>query len=358
MKEKLTLETIFKKEPTRSILNLLIEFQDKKEGLKQMHFRYALEKRYATSTQIKDDPEVNCNIIRMKDFFGDRLDYLVQNNRIKKECINNRQQLDYYLKQLGEKNLHMITKIGNGKKRARYQLRKDIYYEGIRIQNKEAFDFFSRDRIMSFPVKSSYRKNIVYGLSKRLFDTFNDTKKNIIKENIEEIEKRVKEIEEMKFKKLEEEWIDRIDKFCNETNNDKITKAFKENYWQFLALFDQAILNFCRSGPETSQMATKEEYIFYTLGIAKKSFRGFIPKQLSDEFKRLQKEEEGKYSKATIHKFTKVWSELFFRKDYGFTLTEIKKIVEWAWKYAKDEYESHPFGIAFSSYGTYSDWNS
>jgi hypothetical protein len=146
MKTPITKKNMFKKEPTRSILNLIIEY--KNIGLRPMFIRFALETEYATPEQIKEDSELARNVSRMKKFFGDRLKRLHQTDRIAKGCINSREHLNYYL-QLLRRTLGVIEKKGEHKK-VRYIIKQCYYNEGKRSLDITVLDHYSLTDIFEY----------------------------------------------------------------------------------------------------------------------------------------------------------------------------------------------------------------
>ena len=91
------------------------QYKFKKNGLRPLHLRYALEKEYPPQGKTDEDIELQHNIRRMEEFFEDRLKDLYNNYCITKGCIHSREHLNYYLKILGKNHLNAIGKKGQGK---------------------------------------------------------------------------------------------------------------------------------------------------------------------------------------------------------------------------------------------------
>jgi len=65
----------------------------------------------------------------------------------------------------------------------------------------------------------------------------------------------------------------------------------------------------------------------------------FIPKPISDEWiHKLKAKMNGE--KYDIKRFNKIWSEVFFKRDYNLSEKEILEIVNWAWENISDLRES------------------
>jgi len=226
-RQKLTIENIFEKPPYMSILTLLIEFQDKdfqgKKGLKPIHFRYVLEVGYKDSKK----PQVKSNIKRLKTFFGGRLDFLISNDSIVPECITSRQNLTKFLNNLKNPPIGAIEKTGS-KSDVRYRIKKEFYYEGIRIKNKRAFDSYSLDHILCFFYKYPHRYQTIYGIPQKLFKCFTEEEKNSIEKHLVNVDKQLRKIQDVRIKVRERECIKRLNQFLNNTKSEKIKKLIQE----------------------------------------------------------------------------------------------------------------------------------
>jgi uncharacterized protein YlbG (UPF0298 family) len=91
-RSKLSLEEIIEKwkRPYINIMFLTLHFQDKEDGLRLLHYRYALVK----------EPEMELDSEkRMEEFFGWKLKQLKYINKIEK-CITSTENLSKYLKKL------------------------------------------------------------------------------------------------------------------------------------------------------------------------------------------------------------------------------------------------------------------
>ncbi|GAI11666.1 unnamed protein product, partial [marine sediment metagenome] len=95
MKTKMKIEDLYKKNHYRSIINLLVSYQDKENGLRQRHFRYALMKNpeFSQKNNPKKKEETQKRIIKnIKNFFGD-VDLFYYGGVIVKGCIASKQKL-------------------------------------------------------------------------------------------------------------------------------------------------------------------------------------------------------------------------------------------------------------------------
>lgn len=212
-KSKLSISNALDKEPTRSMLNLLCAFHNK-GGLEAKHFRYALQEIYATPEQMKRDLQIASNVNKMDDFFGydeDRdeyfLDILYENDEIVQGCIKGRSHLDYYLNLLSNE-LKIIDAINKNRlgKVTKYILNQKYFNELNRMKNIGRLNSYKREEIMRFDLESPKTRrpiNLLYGISKDMFDDLNQKEKKEIKKHLVEIEKHLNGIEDIKTQHLE-----------------------------------------------------------------------------------------------------------------------------------------------------------
>lgn len=342
MKKPLTLENIFIKEPVRSILNLMIEFAGKKEGLKPLHFRFALEKNYPPSDIINKDTELEHNIRLMKNFFENRLDDLYNRMYIEKSCINSKEHLNYYLRILGKDHLNVIEKNGEGKK-SRYKFRADFYREGIRLQNNFVLGSFSQDKIKKFTMRSDQTNeenkdeisnHVIYGLSEKMYKKFTHSDKKIIEKNLFDIEKKIMEIEEIKMKILWVEIKRRLKNFYYSSKSNNIKIVLKEKSFEFFVMFIDAYKDQKYSSTPRDRFWIDFFWLFRISG--DEAIKAIGYKHMKDS--------------------CKGFSEKYFDKDYELSWDDIKEMIEWGWKNI-DLYDFvFPMSIAFSRYCGYGNY--
>jgi hypothetical protein len=331
MQKPLDINDIFKKDPVRSILFLLIEFGSTKEGLRPLHFRYALEKKYPPHD--KKDIELQRNIQKMKEFFGERLEDLYNSLYITKDCINSKEHLSYYLNLLGPRHLKVMDKRGGGKQ-SRYYLKSDFLKEGIRLQNKLIMDSFPKTRIKKFTTlenKESLSKkqnHVIYGLSDEIYKKFYSEDRKLVEKNLYDIEKKIKEIEDINKKFLLDEVNKRLKKFYNQTKSDKIKSILHEKSSDFFNMFIQVYKNQKLSGRSEKRFWTDFFWLF-------KVSEDHALKSIGNT-----------QLKETCKKF----SENNFGQDYNLSWDEISEMIAWGWKNI-DLYDLVlPANIAFSSF--------
>lgn len=318
-RQKLTTENIFEKPPYISILNLLIEFQDKdfqgKKGLKPIHFRYVLEMGYKDSKK----SQVRSNIKRLKTFFGGRLDFLISNDSVIPECITSRQNLTKFLNNLKNPPIRAIEKIGS-KSDVRYRIKKEFYYEGIRIENKRAFDSYSLDHILCFFYKYPHRHQTIYGIPQKLFKCFTEEEKNIIEKHLVNVDKQLRKIQDVRIKVRERECNKRLNHFLDNTKSEKIKKLIQERG----NLICSRNLPLYESFAKDTIWAQCERSGTRVLDFLKDA------------------------DKVTERRF---WSEIHFNKDYDLSPEEIQEIKQW-WKDNEDIMDIHQKDrqISFSRY--------
>jgi hypothetical protein len=161
MRKAVTKDNVFKLEPYRSILNLLIEYQEPNGGLEAKHFRYAL---------IKDHDKDNLHkwtYAGMQSFFGDRLLNLFNKGLVKKDCITSRNALNNFLTTLC--NLKVISRTKRGKK-VKYKISKVYSLLGERIFNKQAFDWYNNLKVIEDEIGMPV-KHYIYGLNDEIYNS-------------------------------------------------------------------------------------------------------------------------------------------------------------------------------------------
>jgi len=226
---RLTPVNIFTKNQYKSILYLLIEFQDKefqgKKGLKQVQLRYVLEKGYTDS----DEPQVRNNIRILKEYFGEKLDALVKDGRVVRECIPSKQALTKILNNLKK---HPINAIEIEKTRgtdARYLINKYFRNEGIRRQNVGVINNIYNNQILSFSNPDWNFKHICYGFSETLFNRLKKDEKEEVEKYLAEVSSIYDKIQTIRNRKIIEIWEKNVNKFINKLSDSKLKYILKSD---------------------------------------------------------------------------------------------------------------------------------
>lgn len=175
----------------KSILNLLIKFQDdaKGKGLQQKHFRYALCPNHDNINEYDMD--------RMKRFFGESLKKLIDEKEIVPDCISSRNNLTNFLDRLVNE-LRMVKKLRRGKV-CKYRMKDEYVNESYRMKNHRIIDRYELDWIASF--KRDRYNQIVYGIPKDL-----DIPKKTIQTHLETIQKHIISLEKIRDDALDKRW--------------------------------------------------------------------------------------------------------------------------------------------------------
>lgn len=363
-RQKITTKNIFEKTPYKSILSILIEFQDKdfqgKKGLKPLHFRYALEQNYQKPklafclickkkypnikskncpkchTKLEIDPRVKSNINQLKTFFGKEIDYLIDTNRIVPGCITSRQNLTKFLNNLKNPPIMAIEKIGSNAD-VRYRIKKVFSSELMRIDNKIAFDSYPLDEILFFLYEYPHRHQAIYGISRRLLKCFTKEEKNIIEKSLGNVDKQLKKIQDVRDGVSERECVKRLSHFLDNTKSEKIKKLIQERGILIRNRFPSPCEPFAFAKKGTLYAEWMEHN---RSGIRFSVFMKNI----------IGKEDRPAADKRTVTE-CRFWSEIHFNKDYDFSPEDIQEIERW-WKDNGDIMDIHQKDrqISFSRY--------
>jgi len=349
----INIENIFIKPHYKSILNLLIEFQDKefygKTGLRPIQFRYALEKGYRNSEDIR----VQRSKVELRRFFGNKLSYLESNDRIISGCITSKNNLSKFLRNLQHPLINAIERKGS-RPDIRYRIKTEFYNEGIRIRNRKAINIFSNDMIMDFSKEMRTRvKHIIYGLPPDILDY---QKKMSIKESLQKIEKELEKIEDIIIYEVGDIIQKSISRFSQRTKSPTLKKFLKQHKIKVWALAQDAL----SADEDCSKSAFYEAlgWIFEVPGVRATTFSGanvIINVGLGDGLLEFIKGKRRKLTKNEVKKYTKAWSENSFGMDYGFSLSDIQEMLEWGWNNREFFYKYYPLSIAYSRYREYED---
>jgi len=272
----------------------------------------------------KNKPDTWIQSCKIREFFVKGIQkfiYLFDNEKYKdietgkiyqekpKPIYNNDSQLYRDLKELVEYGILKNKEVPQKKGKPFSYYRPNIAYkkEGLRIQNKNAFDLYPQDKIISFTIIKSNSKHIVYGLSEELIG-FN---KQIIQDCLNNIEDNLIKIENIinnaRNKKIEK----KIDSLMKKTKSKNIKKMLKEREAWILAVVDDTIF-------------ANEDNV------------SRIPKHIF--------ELNIKYA-----------SNVKPGTQFNFSKKDIKEMTEWGWKNRFFIHQSHPFSIAFSRYKEYEE---
>jgi len=226
---RITPENIFEKDQYKSILNMLIEYQDEefqgRKGLRPLHFRYALERGYKDS----DKCQVKANVKRLKKFFGNRLDALAKTGCIVPNCIKSRQGLTKILNNLSRPPISAIVKKSN-EFEVRYYIKPAFRNEGARIQNKEIINGFSNQQIREFSHQETGVKAVCYGFSENLYKSLNESELNEFQEWMGKIQLIQEDLQKLKQRKIYEIWEGKINDFIKKAESFNIKKKLKSEH--------------------------------------------------------------------------------------------------------------------------------
>lgn len=373
-REGITQKNIFDKPHYKSIIRLLIEYQDKKFqgkiGLKTIHFRYALEKNYRKST----DSRVKSTIKTLEPWFEEKLIELYNTKAITSECITSKQNLAKFLNNLERPPIKIIYKIGQ-KPDVRYYLKKEVYNEGIRLENKDAIDFCPQRDIRYVPIKnkatfgSEYRVggHVIYGLSDEIYNSFDDKDKDFIQNGLKKINRFLDKLYELKTNKHYEEKDERLQKLLNSTNSNEIKRFIKKD-GDFLygEIYNGVVIN--QDTKHTLDITESKKYFFVKFGFPFLIFkelhygepypRVFIRKELIDAQNKYfyNKRPKNESVKKNFDKYAQIWSNVlteFCDDAYSFTLEEIEEMLQWGWDNLDFFIKWKYLGIMYSRYDLY-----
>lgn len=239
-KNEITKENVYYIPHYRYILNLLIEFQDKK-GLNFEHLKRILVKKFNINTLDGDIYK------RARKFavYG-----IIKPNDISSESNLNRILRRLLPKKLPN-SLGIIKKSKDNK--PKYSIKKRYIKEliglSVKFENKRIIDEYNLNYISSFPAitkdlphdEKQYAELlsiVVYGISDKLYNSLTDSEKNKITDYINEIEKLLEKIERIRARKIINGYDSIIEKTCNEFNNknQKLKEFVQKNLVYFIEL--------------------------------------------------------------------------------------------------------------------------
>jgi len=142
VKTKMTFGKLMKQPWYRSILNLTVQYKD---GLQQMHYRYALQKGYKIPSHYKE---------KMQKFFDKSLQKLYDMHLIEKDCIKSSTGLSNFLTKLVEFKLLTQKKDKYGK--YVYYASPLIFSEFDRTESKLKIDRYPAEVINDIDMLLGY----------------------------------------------------------------------------------------------------------------------------------------------------------------------------------------------------------
>jgi len=226
---RITSKNIFEKPQYKSILNLLIEYQDgefqRRKGLRPLHFRYALERGYRDS----DKCQVKANVRKLQKFFGKKLNVLIEEGQIVQDCISSRQVLTKILNNLSRPPINAIVK-KSGELEVRYYIEPAFRNEGARIQNIGVIKDFSSQQIREFRHPEMGAKVVCYGFSENLYKSLNESERNKFLEWMDEIQSIQEKLMTLKRRKSYEIWKGKINEFIWREKNFNIRKMLDSEH--------------------------------------------------------------------------------------------------------------------------------
>jgi len=197
VKTKMPTEQMIRKDPYKSIINILVQYQNNPKlkyrggGLMARHFRYAL---------IKGHDEINfekSTFEGLKHFFQLTLQPLEGLKRITVGCIKSKGHLNVVLRRLRDRG---VIKPDKRYGIRRYKIDKQFLQEGEMIMVLDNLQRFNKFNTYTFNLPES--DYFLYGISKDAFFSFHENQRVKIKENLIEVEKLIKEIDEIRVSKL------------------------------------------------------------------------------------------------------------------------------------------------------------
>jgi len=123
-------------------------------------------------------------------------------------------------------------------------LKKEVYNEGIRLENKDAIDFCPQNDIRYVPIKnkatsgSEYRVggHVIYGLSDETYNSFDDKDRDFVQNGLKKINRFLDKLQELKNNKHGEEIDKQLQKLLNSTNSNEIKRFIRKEgdtlYWE------------------------------------------------------------------------------------------------------------------------------
>ncbi len=352
-RQGLTTEDILEKPWYKSILNLLIEFQDKEfqggKGLKQIHFRYVLVKGYKKS----DKKQVQNNIKVLKIFFGDRIDFLIEKGLIIPECITSKQNLTKFLNKLEKYPITAIEKIDSNSD-VRYHIKKEFFNEMERRNNIYALNFFPQNQMISFNfgknMEESHRIHTIYGLSDKTFqELFNDEDRKTVETYLKKIDTILDSIKDIRISRLDDEINRRLYIFYKSTKNDKIKNFIKTKSFLLINFFYNGIAKNEVISGNLDVLHSKNKFILtYIYG-----YYCYESEPFSIETRKNIEKFITVLDSIEEKEFCKVWNETFLGKNYNFTVADIEEILDWGWD-NMDLFEMFfPVDMSYSRYDRY-----
>jgi len=203
----ISIEKLCQHEYYRNILRLLLDFQDKENGLRHMHFIHALMENEKDLLSEESIESMN------KFFDNSSLQYLYSMGSIRKGSVTTRKNLTYYLRYLLRNNV--IVRDAR-EKHFRYKLSKKFGVELVKwstnlLVGHWTHDFlFDNDSFFKYypPMVEIDRKEIgewfIFGLPLRMNEMFDEVETIEIAIRLKNVEENLWRIAEMKHSKIKE----------------------------------------------------------------------------------------------------------------------------------------------------------
>ena len=157
-----------------------------------------------------------------------------------------------------------------------------------------------------------------------------------------------------------EETEKRIQNFLDKTKSDTIKSLLKEDDFAFIGILLHPMIIYKNTPYDVSQSKDKFFYHFGLYSGRSPTSPVYERKEISDVLQDCFSE-GGKYTNRSlefrIKKFCSIWSLCYFgKKDYEFSMSDIRELIQWGWDNRKLFEAYSPMSIAFSRYDEY-DYN-
>jgi hypothetical protein len=191
MKNKWDLEGILNQEHYRSIINLTSKYQDKEDGLRQFHYRWALIKNHDNIDQTSFKNE-------LQEFFQNpQLEYFEKKGYIKTGCIKGKypnNNLTNFLKKLSDPNEYgILVKHKDKDNITRYKV-SNKFYDKLEIYEKiemlKSYDNIDHITSMLHRFKDE-KQGYMQHIEASILGVNDDLESKLDKEDIEELQNQI-----------------------------------------------------------------------------------------------------------------------------------------------------------------------
>ena len=148
-----------------------------------------------------------------------------------------------HLNELVDYGFLKVRKIDEPKKEifTYYRLSKKYIGEGLRIQNKSAFDIYPLEQINKIPSKEDEPQHMLYGFSEKMISELEMEDKKQLDNEIQKVITSINKIEKIHDKHRGKKLNELRSNFMENTSNIKIKRLLKNNYWQFIGCISELI---------------------------------------------------------------------------------------------------------------------